>query len=197
MNAGSDPTKVPERKVARHRRSGSLLWVPGEPSRHETTSGPSKASKSGPSTRRTSTENTPVLPMSPAHNFPQKPKLARTITIVAWDRPWGPWPDSSGLYQGPPFPQSRTTKFTGDERTDFANSVRDWYDRDFYPGHHVGDEELLEENGLLQLMWDKRRLDRIQYWDQYEAVPGSFIWGAKGSTDPGVEYASERIEGAP
>ena len=201
MEPGSNlgRTKSLESQVMAPNNIGPEFGTTPLASRHAHSAPASERSHhSARSSRRVSRENMP-LPSAPTSTpvsattseaDSEGPRSIARLT-VSYERPWGSWPDSSGLYAGPPFPKPRSSNFTGNEEMDFANSVTDWFDRDNIQGRHINDDELLGAGGLREQMWKQRRQDLIECWFIYEAVPGTPHWGLKGPVHPGAAFASD------
>jgi len=127
----------------------------------------------------TPTHQTTSPPPTPPSRYGTPPPTAdpsRPIIKRAFERftpPWGDWPDSFGLYTDPIFPMPSTTLFTGNEEHDFCESVAEWFDWQHGVERREGDE-------VVKRLWKEREKDKVEYWLQYGAVPGTEVWERKG-----------------
>lgn len=66
-----------------------------------------------------------------------------------------------------------TTLFTGNEEHDFCESVAEWFDWQHGVERWEGDE-------VVKRLWKEREKEKVEYWLQYGAVPGTEVWERKG-----------------
>ncbi len=105
------------------------------------------------------------------------PGHPRAIAIRPRQKPpmvWGDWPDSFDRYEGHLFPKPRLDDWTGNEKRDFYNSMRDWFDRRKPGGGKYDGTELdAESNGPITYYWHRRVNEKTQFWNVKGAPYGT------------------------